>query len=89
MGYSVNFTEPNPNDCGVQHPQFIDSGKVNPLIFIQTFDKFLIDEIGTADLDNISYLDWLAISEHRLLSLVSGKLFVDRLNLTGTYSKFT
>ncbi len=89
MGYSVNFTESDPNDCGVQHPQFIDSGKVNPLIFIQTFDKFLIDEIGTADLDNISYLDWLAISEHRLLSLVSGKLFVDRLNLTGTYSKFT
>ena len=52
MGYSVNFTESDPNDCGVQHPQFIDSGKVNPLIFIQTFDKFLIDEIGTADLDN-------------------------------------
>ena len=89
MGYSVNFTEPNPNDCGVQHPQFIDSGKVNPLIFIQTFDKFLIDEIGTADLDNISLSDWLAISEHRLLSLVSGKLFVDRLNLTGTCCRIT
>ncbi len=81
MGYSVNFTEPDPNDCGVQHPQFIDSGKVNPLIFIQTFDEFLIDEIGTADLDNITPLDWLAFSEHRLLSLVSGKLFVDKLNI--------
>ncbi len=81
MGYSVNFTEPDPNDCGVQHPQFIDSGKVNPLIFIQTFDKFLIDEIGTADLDNISLSDWIAISQHRLLSLVSGKLFVDKLNI--------
>ena len=81
MGYSVNFTEPDPNDCGVQHPQFINSGKVNPLIFIQTFDEFLIDEIGTADLDNISHLDWIAFSEHRLLSLVSGKLFVDRLNI--------
>lgn len=81
LGYSVNFSEPDPNDCGVQHPQFIDSGKVNPLIFIQTFDKFLIDEIGTADLDNIEPLDWLAFSEHRLLSLVSGKLFVDKLNI--------
>lgn len=81
MGYSVNFTEPDPNDCGVQHPQFINSGKVNPLIFIQTFDEFLIDEIGTADLDNITLLDWLAFSEHRLLSLVSGKLFVDKLNI--------
>lgn len=81
MGYSVNFTEPDPNDCGVQHPQFIDSGKVNPLIFIQTFNEFLIDEIGTADLDNIAPLDWLAFSEHRLLSLVSGKLFIDKLNI--------
>lgn len=57
MEYSVNFTEPESNDCGVQHPQFIDSGKVNLLIFIQTFDEFLIDEIGTADLDNITRLE--------------------------------
>lgn len=81
MGYSVNFTEPDPNDCGVQHPQFIHSGNVNPLIFIQTFNEFLIDEIGTADLDNITSLDYLAFSEHRLLSLVSGELFVDKLNI--------
>ena len=87
MGYSVNFTEPDPNDCGVQHPQFIDSGKVNPLIFIQTFNEFLIDEIGTADLDNITSLDWLAFSEHRLLSLVSGKLFVDKLNIRNQTDK--
>ena len=81
MGYSVNFTEPDPNYCGVQHPQFIKCGKVNPLIFIQTFGEFLVDEIGTADLDNIKPLDWLAFSEHRLLSLVSGKMFMDELNI--------
>lgn len=51
------------------------------MIFIQTFDEFLIDEIGTADLDHIKPIDWLAFSEHRLLSLVSGKLFVDKLNI--------
>ena len=87
MGYSVNFTEPDPNDCGVQHPQFIDSGKVNPLIFIQTFEEFLMDEIGTSNLDNISHLNWLAFSEHRLLSLVSGKLFVDKLNIRAQTDK--
>ena len=81
MGYSVNFTKPDPNDCGVQHSKFISSGKVNPLIFIQTFDEFLIDEIGTSDLENITPLDWLAFSEHRLLSLVSGKMFADKLNI--------
>lgn len=80
-GYSVNFTEPDPNDCGVQHPQFISCGKVNPLIFIETFEQFLLDEIGTANLDNINPFDWLTFSEHRLLSLVSGKIFVDKLNI--------
>lgn len=80
-GYSVNFTEPDPNDNGVQHAKFISSGNVNPLIFIQTFDEFLYDELGTSDLENLRPLDWLSFSEHRLLSLVSGKMFVDKLNV--------
>lgn len=52
-GYSVNFTEPDPNDCGVQHPKFITEGNVNPLVFIHTFDEYLNEQLGTADLDNI------------------------------------
>lgn len=80
-GYSVNFTEPDENDNGVQHAKFITSGKVNPLIFIQSVDKFLMDEIGTSDLDSIQSLDWLTFSEHRLLSLVAGTLFVDDLDV--------
>ena len=27
-GYSVNFTKPDPNDCGVRHPEFISEGNV-------------------------------------------------------------
>lgn len=82
-GYSVNFTVPDPNDNGVQHPQFITSGRVNPLIFIRTFDEFLEDELGTSDLDSLTAADWLTISEHRLLSLTAGELFHDGLNLAG------
>lgn len=81
QGYSVNFTEPDPNDNGVRHAKYIDCGKVNPLIFIQTFDEFLVERIGTADLPSLRPLDWLAFSEHRLLSLVSGTMFIDNLNL--------
>ena len=86
-GYSVNFTEPDPNDCGVQHPQFITEGKVNPLVFIQTFDEYLIEQLGISDLDNIKPFEWLAFSEHRLLSLVSGKFFIDSLNCAEKVSK--
>ena len=86
-GYSVNFTKPDPNDCGVQHPEFISTGNVNPLIFIQTFDDYLMEQLGTFDLDNIKAYEWLAFSEHRLLSLVSGNFFVDELHCTEIISK--
>lgn len=86
-GYSVNFTQPDTDDCGVQHPEIINSGNVNPLIFIQTFENYLIEQLGISDLDNIKPYEWLALSEHRLLSLVSGRFFVDGLNCIEIISK--
>lgn len=80
-GFSVNFTPPDPNDNGVRHPQPIDRGPVAPLIWVQTFDSFLTEQLGTADLDHIGPLDWLAFSEHRLLSLTAGRFFTDGLHL--------
>ena len=79
-GYSVNYSEPDPNDCGVRHPERICSGTVHPLLWIQTFDSYLTEQLGVCDLDRISPCEWLAFSEHRLLSLVSGKFFVDGLH---------
>ncbi len=79
QGYSVNYSEPDPNDCGVRHPERICSGTVHPLLWIQTFDSYLTEQLGVCDLDRISPCEWLAFSEHRLLSLVSGKFFVDGL----------
>ena len=80
-GYSVNFSIPDPNDNGVQHPQFISSGRVNPLIFVQTFDEFLEEQLGTNDIEHLTATDWLVFSEHRLLSLTAGELFHDGLGL--------
>ncbi len=80
-GYSVNFSPPDPNDNGVRHPEYVETGNVHPLIFIDTFSDFLTERLGTADLDRIQPLDWLAFSEHRLLSLVSGQFWIDRLQL--------
>lgn len=56
-------------------------------MFIHTFDEYLNEQLGTADLDNISPFQWLAFSEHRLLSLVSGKFFVDGLNCSDKIEK--
>ncbi len=80
-GYSVNFSRPDPNDNGVRHPAFITSGKVDPLIFVETFDDFLAEQLGTSAPESMSAADWLTISEHRLLSLVAGTFFVDGIDL--------
>ncbi len=76
-GFSVNFDEPDLADNGVRHPKPISSGRVSPLIFIETFDDFLESQLGTHDFGSLKAVDFLGFSEHRLLSLVSGRFFVD------------
>jgi hypothetical protein len=80
-GYSVNFSVPDPADGGVRVAEHIDSGEVSPLIFIQTFEDFLREYLGSADLAQIDILRWLTFPEHRLLALASGTLFVDGLGV--------
>lgn len=77
-GYSVHFSEPDPNDGGVRHPEFITSGEVSPLLWIQTPEDFLNQYLGRQPQ---SYSDWLTVSEHRLLGFTSGRLFIDMLGM--------
>ena len=81
LGYSVNFSVPDTEDGGIRHAELITSGAVSPLIDIHTIHEYLLDYLGTNNLTNLSALDWLAFSENKLLSLTSGKLFVDDLQL--------
>ena len=59
LGYSVHFSAPDPNDCGVRHAEFISEGPVSPLIFIHTPEEYLTDYLGTAFLHDLSAADWL------------------------------
>ncbi len=83
QGFSVHFTAPDPNDNGVRHAQYITEGPVNPLIFLTTFDEYLTEQLGTADLDSLTPAMWLAFSEHRLLSLALADWYVDGLDCAG------
>lgn len=80
-GYSVHFSEPDPNDGGVRVQEPISKGEISPLLFLYTIKEFLEEYLGTDQLDRLKEEDWLAFSEHRLLALTSGKLFVDDLGL--------
>ena len=77
-GYSVNFVSGD----GVNHMDKISEGNVKPLIDIHTVDEYLAGwYLGTSDLSNLTDLDWLTLSEHRLLGITSGRIFKDDLGL--------
>lgn len=79
-GYSVNFSVPDPNDGGIRHAEAISQGPVSPLIFIRTLDDYLEEYLGCSDFDNLTELDWISFSQHKLLSLTAGRLFWDDLH---------
>ena len=81
MGYSVNFSEPDPNDCGVRHPVPVENGPVSPLIWIYTPGGYLKEYLGKENLEQLSAADWLAFSEHRLLALRSAEFYTDGLGM--------
>lgn len=87
LGYSVNFSEPDPDDGGVQHAAAVDEGPVSPLIFIDTVDGFIRGYLGTADLDSLTEVDWLSFSEHKLLALRLGRFYVDDLSMVAKLKK--
>ena len=86
QGYHVNFSPPDPNDGGVRHATPSLDGKVNPLIFLYTIEEYLDFYLGTHQLDNLSDIEWLSFSEHRLLALAVGEFYVDMLHLADTLS---
>ena len=79
-GYSVHFSEPDPNDNGVQHAEIITEGPVNPLIFFYTPNDYLREYLGTSELSALSAADWLSFSEHRLLALTKAEFYKDDLH---------
>lgn len=80
-GYSVNFSAPDPDDNGVRHPEFIESGEVSPLIFFHEFDAFLEEYLGSQNPQDASPAEWLTFEEHRLLALSLAQFYVDGLDL--------
>lgn len=79
LGYSVHFSEPDPNDNGVRHPMPEHTGPVSPLVFIHTPESYLREYLGTDRINGLEPADWLSLSEHRLLALRKARFFRDDL----------
>jgi len=80
-GFSTHFTSDGHED-GVRGMNLFTEGKLKPFIEIVALEEYVGGwHIGISDLANISDLDWLTLSEHRLLGITSGKIFKDDLGL--------
>ncbi len=85
--FSTNFGKPDA--IGVRLPEKITSGPVNHLVQIYTITSYIRGGLGCNPYNEISALDWLTFSEHKLLTLTSGKVFYDGLDLEQIRKKFS
>ncbi|MGA2639971.1 MAG: DUF4037 domain-containing protein, partial [Spirochaetia bacterium] len=76
-GYEVGFSDPDPDDNGVQVPAHSQEGSVRHLVEITTTHAYLRRHIGMEELSNLTLMDWLTFPEQRLLELTSGEIFHD------------
>jgi hypothetical protein len=77
LGYSTNYSEPEPN--GVRHAIEITRGPVNHMVDIFTLKSFFEARLGFDPSKKIGVIDWLTFPQQRLLELVSGEVYHDGL----------
>lgn len=76
-GFSVNFSEPNPDDNNTQLLEEISEGEVNHRVEIFVLSSWFKDYLGVDVMHELSVADWLAIPTQKLRSVVNGEVFHD------------
>jgi hypothetical protein len=89
LGYSTNFSAPDPNDNGVQHLLTVDSGPVNHRVEIYTIRSFFTDYLNFDPAKPIEPADWLTFPEQKLRATTAGEVYYDGIELNTIRSKFT
>jgi hypothetical protein len=74
-GFSVNFSQ--PNDGGTQWLEPVTAGPINHRILITTVEEFCQNHFGITSALPRTAVDWLALSEQKLLEITAGALFHD------------
>lgn len=75
MGYSTNFSKPEPN--GVRLPVRTTAGPVDHMVVITTIRAFFKARLGFDPYKKPGVTDWLTFPQQRLLVLVSGAVYHD------------
>ncbi|MHA2247800.1 MAG: DUF4037 domain-containing protein [Candidatus Hodarchaeales archaeon] len=76
LGYSTNWSEPDPEDNMTQMLVPTSKGPINHRIEIHTVKSYLKKNLSISSL-NLNQKDWIMLSEQKLLEFTSGKVFHD------------
>ena len=88
LGYSTHFKEVDEN--GVRVMSKLKKGdQINHGVSIYTTKKFFNDYLGINPYEELTALDWLILSEQKLRTIKSGKIFYDKLGLEKIQKKLT
>jgi len=82
--YSTNWSQPDPEDKGVQHLSQTNTRPINHRIEVFTIEGFFEDYLGIDINSSLSAADWLTLPQQRLRSVVGGQVFHDDLDLQNT-----
>jgi len=89
LGYSTNFSEPNPEDNGVQLLQSTASGPVNHRVEMYTLDGFFLSYMNIRVDEELNPVDWLTLPHQKLRSITAGRVFHDNLGLKEIRERFS
>ena len=87
-GYSTHFSEPDPNDNGVQHAEKIISGPVNHRVEILTLAGYFADDFGFDLRAEPTPADWLTFPQQKLRVFTAGAVYHDGIGLGTQRERF-
>ncbi len=87
-GYSTHFSEPDPNDKGVQHSENITSGPVNHRVEILTIAGYFDDDFGFDLRAEPTPADWLTFPQQKLRTFTAGAVYHDGIGLEAQRKHF-
>ena len=86
-GYSTHFSQ--PDEIGVQLLKEAKKGqKINHRVEIFTINSFFQEYLNINPNKDLTVYDWLTLSEQKLRTIQSGKIFSDNLGLKKIQEKF-
>ena len=88
LGYSTNFSEPNPNDNNTQLLVPGVEGAINHRVDISTLRAYLRSYLNFDINTEMEPADWLTFPEHKLRSIAGGRVFHDGIDAQKVLDRF-